>query len=223
MECTYDELRRDECLADVEDNLFAEQGGICAYTGIRLGLQPANSSFQRPRDVGFHIEHLTPQQHCEYGGDADYANMIACWPRPNIRIEPEYGARKKGNWPPPAEAESFVSPLRKDCSSRFEFNHRGEIKCSPHDMAATETIRNLGLDHKSLVELRRKAIQGALSPCGKPLTLQQANKLLATLDKEVETLDAGGRVHLMEFCFAIRPALVREIRKLEGIRGSRRQ
>lgn len=223
MECTYEELRRDACIVDVEDGLFAEQGGICAYTGLRLGLNRATSTSREPKGVGFHIEHITAQEHCGYGVDADYANMLACWPRPNCGFDPEFGARRKDNWPAPGQAASFVSPLRRDCSTRFTFDHRGKVSCSDEDAAATETIRELGLDHARLVELRRQSVNGALAPGGKPITLREAIKLLARLDNEVQQLDSGASVNLMEFCFVIRPALEREIRKLRGIRESRRQ
>lgn len=216
LECTYDELRRDKCLTDVEDSLFAEQGGICAYTGLRLHLRTEGH-----KGVGFHIEHLKPQQHCQYGQDADYINLVACWPRPNVGFEPAYGARSKRNWPSPQEGALFVSPLRPDCSSRFSFNHRGEITCAGNDVAAAETIRKIGLSHRSLVELRRLAIRGVLSPAGRALTLHNARTLLRELDADIRSLEAGRTVQLMEFAFAIHAALRREIRKLERIQGSR--
>ncbi|MFH0900746.1 MAG: hypothetical protein V2A73_08975 [Pseudomonadota bacterium] len=223
MDCTYSELRRSACVVDVEDSLFAEQGGICAYTGHRLRLQKADPNTNTARDVGFHIEHPTPQDYCtaqngDYGKDADYQNMVACWPRPNCGFEPAYGARRKGNWPSPQEEASFVSPLGSDCSARFMFNHRGEIACAiKGDQAAAKTIEEIGLDHKTLEELRRKAIRGAFNPSGRPLRLNEARRLQTQLDRDFQTLDAGGNVQLAAFCFVIRSALDREIRKLEGI------
>jgi uncharacterized protein (TIGR02646 family) len=222
LQCNYDELRRAPCWVEVENGLFHEQGGICAYTGLRLRLVNGNADNQPFREVDFHIEHLTPQEHCCYGEEAKYDNMVACWPKPNVSFEPKYGARKKGNWPPAQESSLFVSPLRHDCSDRFLFNHKGEIFTREGDEPAKETIRRLGLDHKELTALRRQEIIGVLNPRGKPIGLGAARKLRAALDREAADLDAGRSVQLMAFCFAIRPAIDRQIRKLEGIRGSRR-
>ena len=219
MDCTYESLRQSpDVLEKVEDRLLAEQGGICAYTGHRISIQPAIAGAGGERQVEFHIEHLIPQAHCAYGQDADYANIVACWPRPNCRFEPEYGARKKGDWPAPEEAASFVSPLRADCNERFRFNHRGEIEAANHDDQAVElTIERLGLKHKTLTSLRQQAIRGALAPNDRRIKLTTAKKLLSEMRESVEAVDGGAPVKLRAFCFAIEPALRREISKLEGI------
>jgi uncharacterized protein (TIGR02646 family) len=219
MECDYDSLRRfPNVLEVVEDGLFSEQGAICAYTGHRISLIPANQNAGITREVDFHIEHLTPRDHCVYGQKADYVNLVACWPRPNCGFEPAYGARKKGNWPAPAEQELFVSPLRPDCTSRFNFNHRGEISIARNnDVPAETTIEKLGLGHHTLTELRRNAIRGALNPASRQIKLSEARKLLALMQRDASQLNAGLAVKLLPFCFAIEPVLQREIRKLEGI------
>jgi uncharacterized protein (TIGR02646 family) len=197
---------------------LAEQGSLCAYTGQRIDLKsskPAAASF---REVDFHIEHLTPQAHGSQGQDTDYANLVACWPRPNCGFEPAYGARKKGDWPAPSEQSLFVSPLRADCSERFAFNRRGEIKpARAGDTAAETTISRLGLDHHTLATLRREAIRGALNPGLRPIRLAQARRLLNHLRSAAATVDSGGSTRLMPYCFAVEQALEREIRKLEAI------
>lgn len=221
MDCNYGELRRSpSVLQAVEDGLLAEQGGICAYTGHRISV---SRMARGRRDVDFHIEHLTAQDYCTeefeaYGKDADYQNIVACWPRPNCGFEPAYGAKRKQNWPKPEQAALFVSPLRANCSSRFRFNHRGEISsANPNDEAAKATITNLGLHHETLTELRRFAIRGALNPSERQIKLSAARRLLQTMQQANQTLNQGRRTTLMPFCFAIEPALRREIRKLEGI------
>jgi uncharacterized protein (TIGR02646 family) len=217
--CDYESLRNSpDVLVAVENGLLAEQGGICAYTGHQISVVLADPHSGAARDVNFHIEHLTPQKFCNYGQDTDYTNLLACWPRPNCGFEPEYGARKKDKWPSPAEQELFVSPLRLDCSSRFTFNHRGEIAAArDNDVPAETTIKKLGLDHHSLNELRRNAIQGALNPASRQIKLTDARKLLAHMQQAAAQLNAGISAKLAPFCFAIEPALQREIRKLEGI------
>jgi uncharacterized protein (TIGR02646 family) len=205
-------------LKAVEDGLLAEQGGICAYTGHRIAIKPANPHIGGSRDVNFHIEHLMPQDHNIYGQDTDYQNLVACWPQPNCGFEPAYGAKKKGNWPSPKEIELFLSPLRPDCSARFYFTQLGEIKpANPSDRAAEVTIEKLGLQHDTLKELRKAAIRGALNPRSCQIKLSEAKKLLTKMEQATELLNKGMATTLMPFCFAIEPALRREIRKLEGI------
>jgi len=219
MECTYEEMRRDgQVIEAVEDSLLVEQGGICAYTGHRIRITPADPASARVRDVDLHIEHLVPQHHCAYGQDTDYENMVACWPRPNCGFEPAYGARKKGSWPSPVDQALFVSPLRHDCSSRFTFHHRGGIAAAnPNDEAADQTVTRLGLNHDTLKALRREAIRGALNPRSRLIRLSEARRLLVQMERAASELNLGRSATLMPFCFAIEPALRREIRKLEGI------
>jgi uncharacterized protein (TIGR02646 family) len=225
MECNYDGMKSSpEAWQAVQNNLFAEQGGICAYTGHRIGLTLEDSDNAIQRDVDFHIEHLIPQKYCKpkydnYGKDADYDNLVACWPRPNCNFEPAYGAKKKDNWPSPTKQALFVSPLRADCSVRFRFDHRGNISATQNnDEAANETIKQLGLDHDTLTALRRAAIRGALNPASRQIKLADARKLLQKMQRDTDSMNQGSFAQLMPFFFAIQPALEREIRKLEAIR-----
>lgn len=219
MDCTYDEMRRQqEVLEAVEASLLAEQGSLCAYTGQRIDISFSKGEVGNNRSVDFHIEHLTPQARSSYGQDAEYANLVACWPRPNCGFEPSYGARKKGDWPSSAEQSRFVSPLRDDCSKRFVFNRRGEIKTAKvGDAAAELTIRRLALCDQTLTALRREAIRGALSPRSRPIRLSEAKRLLSYLRREAETVDGGGSARLIPYCFAIEQALEKEIKKLETL------
>ncbi len=212
MECTYEEMRKEPAvLKAVEEGLFQEQGGLCAYTGTKLEMEA------RVGGVDFHLEHLIPQTHCGYGQDAAYDNLVACWPRPNCEFEPMYGARKKGDWPSPAERHLFISPLDLSCSARFSFNRRGEISAATGDKAAETTIEKLGLQDPTLTALRANAIRGVLAPSTRQIKLNQARKLLSVMEADAAKLDRGESVRLQPYCFAIQQALVREIRKLEGI------
>lgn len=213
----YDAMRRAPAvIAAVNHRLFEEQGGICAYTGIRL-------TFLGDGEPWFHIEHLKAQDHCERGEDTDHGNMVACWPEPNRKIGVEYGAVKKGKWPLPADVAKFVSPLREDCSVRFAYKRKGEIEAvRADDAAAVDTIKELGLDHKELRALRREAIRGALEPKRRQwLKLAEARKIKAEMERAEAELNSGGNVSLRAFCFVINPVIDREFRKLEGIRNSR--
>jgi len=220
LECTYDEMRRTSAVLEaLEDNLVGEQGGICAYTGHQIRLTRANAAAGVQRTVDFHIEHLIPQAHCTYGQDADYSNLVACWPRPNCGFEPAYGAKRKGSWPSPNEQALFVSPLRADCTTRFKFNHLGKISATQEDdAAANRTIDRLGLYDATLTDLRRQAIRGALNPASRPIRLNEARRLLRGMERDSDDVNQGLFIQLKPFCFAIQPALEREIRKLEAIR-----
>lgn len=211
MECTYDELRRAPAVLEaVEEQLCAEQGGLCAYTGRGLSLSRGVGGERR---VGFHLEHLTPQMHCVYGQDADISNLVACWPPPNGPKAP-YGAHEKDHWPSPQEAHLFVSPLDPTCGQRLRFRANGVVEpANEQDEAAAETVRRLGLDHPTLVALRRGAIQGTLSPrMGQRLTAAQTRTLLQRLGQDEADLERGLPVRLREFCFALRHALERHLR-----------
>lgn len=218
MECTYDEMRRfPDVLEKVEDCLFAETGGICVYTGIRLSLDHVGEG-KKDRKVGLHIEHLNPQDHCGYGEDCDYRNLVACWPKPNCGFEPPFGARKKDCWPSPTERAKFVSPLRADCGRRFSFGPRGKISPTrANDSEAKDTIKKLGLDHKELTELRSEAVHGALSPGSRRIRLDEVKRDITSLERDFAELDAGRPIRLRAFAFAIHQALLREVKRLEAI------
>jgi uncharacterized protein (TIGR02646 family) len=218
MEGTYEEMRRDpRVLRAVEEGLFREQGGLCAYTGRRIRLETGTET----SEVDLHLEHVIPQAHCEHGQDTAYDNLVACWPRANYGTEPSYGARKKGDWPSPAERHLFLSPLDDSCSARFSFNHRGEISpAMPDDKAAETTIEKLGLQNAELTALRANAIRGVLFRNNRPIGRSEARRQLRVMKADAAKLDRGESVTLQPYCFAIQQALAREIKKLEGIRQS---
>lgn len=224
LECNYASLRQSPAvLKEVEDGLLSEQGKICAYTGHRISIVSTGNQADSNREVKFHIEHVLPQEHCGYGQDTDYSNMVACWPKPNCGFHPAYGAKRKDNWPTSVEQANFISPLRPDCSVRFKFDHKGGIEAAnSSDAAAIETIEKLGLNHKTLNDLRREAIWGALNPASRPIKLGEAQKLLSKMEQASATLNSGGTAELIPFCWAIEPALRREIRKLQGILAQKR-
>ena len=191
----------------VKDALVVEQGGLCAYTGIRIDGDRS------------HIEHLLPQAHCQRGQDVDYANIVACYPAPDAAYVP-YGALRKKDWPARDSLHLFVSPRSPRCEQRFVFNLRGEISAaSADDSAAKETIRRLGLGDSGLTARRREAIEATLGMFGKRpllLDLKSAKRRL----KQIEQAEAdAGR--LEQFCFVLKQALRKHIVRLEAIRQSK--
>ncbi len=188
--CSYRSLSVEAHKA-VKGSLIEEQGALCAYTGHRI------------RADSCHIEHLKSQAHCADEETVSYQNIVACYP---FSGHPGYGAKQKDNWPSPAEAALFVSPLSNGCEARFRFDAAGRITpASAADTAAIETIRRLRLDHSSLEKFRHEAVRPLLS-----LPMKAARSRLADLDQP------GGT--LTPFCFAVRQVLHRHIRRLESIR-----
>lgn len=192
---------------EIRRALVLEQRSICAYTGRRID------------EHSCHIEHLKPQVHCRNGEDVLYSNMVACVPAPNAPRLP-YGAHRKGSWPDPAQTPFFVSPLHS-CEARFSFTIRGEIQVANNsDQAARETIARLGLDHSRLTQLRKAAIDATLGvhPKGPgSLDLAKARKRLAGLIRAESTNGA-----LEPFCFALKQALEKHIKRLEAIQEQKR-
>ncbi|KAF0232370.1 MAG: hypothetical protein FD167_4748 [bacterium] len=135
--------------------LLKEQGWLCAYTG--QDIDSASS----------HIEHLKPQHYCKNGEDVDYHNLVACYPgidEKNGTTKPcLYGAIAKGKWPTPEEQEQFVSPLNKNCETRFYYLYSGKVKArSDIDDAAKKTIDKLKLNNDDLCHHRYLVIRGTL-------------------------------------------------------------
>lgn len=202
----YDAIRQSPNVVNcLLDSLLAEQGGLCAYTGRRIGRDSA------------HVEHLIPQAHCGRGQDVAYGNMAACWPQPN-GPHGQYGAHAKGGWPSPAGAAMFVSPLSNNCEARFGFNQRGEIKpANPADQAAAATIEKLKLDHKLLTALRGREIESVLGTM-RSLTLKEARQRLRSIQEAEAVLTGGAEVALDPYCFALQQALAHFIKAGERIR-----
>jgi len=197
---------------EIRQALMAEQRGLCAYTGRRID------------EDSCHIEHLKPQKHCLKGEDVSYSNMVACVPAPNAPDLP-YGARKKNSWPDPkipAQAALFVSPLQEGCEERFSFTLNGEIGASnPEDRSAKETISHLRLCHDQLTQLRKAAIDNTLGVHGKgpaSLDLSAARRRLAGLVRAESNTDP-----LEPFCFVLKQALEKHIKRLEAIRRNKKE
>lgn len=193
--------------------LLIEQGWICAYTGRRLA------------DESSHIEHLRPQKAWKEEHrvlDVAYSNLVACWPAPGHKPEPEDGARYKDNWPEPGQEFLFVSPLNPGCDDRFVFGTKGKISTKPGDKAAEETVRRLGLDGGVLTDLRRIAITSIVGK-DRSLSLADARTRLRDIETAEQQLKQGDEVKLDPYCFAVKQALQKHIRAVEGIRRSRRK
>jgi uncharacterized protein (TIGR02646 family) len=201
----YELLRQDSLVVTaLVAILLKEQGWLCAYTGIGIDENKC------------HIEHVKPQKHCTPDETVAYGNVVACYPAPNPKRKTPYGAEQKGHWPKDQESHLFVSPLDKTSETRFQFNLRGKVAAAnPKDAAATETIKQLGLNDKLLVDLRDGAIKGTLGK-NNIISIKDARKRLKFLQaQEGERLDP--------FWFVLKQALEKHIRRGEYIRASKKQ
>ena len=84
-----------------------------------------------------------------------------------------------------------ITPLNPSCEEQFSYDEEGHIYGETDD--AIETIETLGLDCKTLVNLRKAAI--------KPYIEQQLNK--DEWDKQVQKLLKRTNGLFLPFCFAV--------------------
>jgi len=179
--CGYSHMPGDVKRA-IKQRLLAEQGGLCCYTGLKVD------------EDGSHIEHFKPQSLCENHEDVDYVNLLAAYPGDNT-LKCPYGAHAKADW---YSAELLVSPLRRDCERRFRFDLLGQITPEDeNDQAAVETIKRLCLDHDSLTEMRKQAIDGTLFRRDHPLSVAHLQRLANSY------CERNHRQQFPEFCFVI--------------------
>jgi uncharacterized protein (TIGR02646 family) len=156
-----------------------------------------------------HIEHIKPESLCRAdnpGSDLDYENLVACFPAAGMPRRYRYGAQEKNDWWED-DGKDFISPLRHVCENRFSFDIKGNIKAVNGFYAAERTIQILGLDHPTLTEDRRGAIEEFIygEQRDEPLSFSQASRAIEVICQR----DVRHRFH--EFCTAIRDALVEHV------------
>jgi uncharacterized protein (TIGR02646 family) len=186
--------------------LVAEQGCLCAYTMKRIAVETS------------HVEHIKPESLCRaerVGSDLDYGNMVACFPREGMERRYRYGAQRKDNWWAKDGAD-FVSPLDRNCETRFRFDLEGNIAAV--GVAASTTVQVLRLDHPSLTEERRRVIEEFVygENGDSPLTEAKAKRAIQDICK----LDGADRFY--EFCVAIRDALGEHVKSLKKLAQKRK-
>jgi len=191
----------------LKEALLTEQGELCAYTMRRISMDSC------------HIEHIKPETLCRedlVGSDLDYRNMLACFPKEGMKTKFRYGAQEKGNWWADS-GKNFISPLAIQCESLITFNIEGKVTAYRNNKRAKQTIELLKLDHKSLIEDRKRAINEFIyghdgdSPISKN-SAQQAIDDITNL--------ANGKY--IEFCIAIKHALKEYILQLDKIATKRK-
>jgi uncharacterized protein (TIGR02646 family) len=178
-----------------------DQGGICAYTMVRVS-----------NDRG-HLEHLFPQKADppEVRNPLEaiqFENIVLCYPQPNATVEPGFGARKKDHWPSLAERNLFLKPTDPTCEDRIRYGSDGKIWATSDDDEATKTtIEKLELTHETLMAWRRES----LAPLRE---LREAS----LIKKRIAALRArGGEAE--EYCVAKWQVLERKLARVQAIRG----
>lgn len=183
----------------LKKSLIKEQGSLCAYTLKRIDLETC------------HVEHLKPESKCrkdEKGSDLYYDNMVACFPKEDLKHRYRYGAKQKDKW---WDEEKFISPLTTRCESLLSFDIKGNIIAVNNNTDAIITIDKLLLNHPTLVEERKRSITEFIY--GRDgislLTKAQAERAISEITKK----DKKG--NFVEFCVPIRCALLQYIMMLE--------
>ena len=164
----WNNLNTDE-KRELHHALMAEQGFICCYCEMRIGVDSS------------HIEHIHPRSREPVEKQLDYDNLLAScgresterrdWSQPVI---PRHCGVCKEDW---YDQTKFVSPLGDDCEECFRYAADGQIgptKARP--AAAKETIKRLALDIDKLRAMRGAAIDALLD---QPPDLAEIPRLIA--------------------------------------------
>jgi len=192
-------------VADVNAALVAEQGGLCAYTMIRITEATSHNEHLKPRSVS---KNEDPPKYSE---TTDYQNLVACYPNTSTSDRKcPFGADARGNvWDP----IMMITPLMGNCEVRFTFNAQGEIAhASDADEAAKWTIGTLRLNDGELQALRRQAVVSAgLNPAhSSALNARQARELAERI------CNRSAKGLFPPFCVAIRQVAIEYADKLEA-------
>lgn len=180
--CRYEQLTK-EVRAEVEEALLKDQGFLCCYTGIQISKRTCHFEHLKPRWVS----RLDKDDH----DDVKYENLLAAYPSGSC----SFGARSRDDW---YDMDLFVHPLMKQCDSKFVFDLDGNVEARQEgDIPAQTTIKKLNLNEKSLVEMRKKAIDEVLLPLSKA-------QLSRIVENGYSVRDGRGRYP--HFCFVIEQA-----------------
>ena len=224
-------------MEQVRQALLAEQSHLCAYT--MKPLRTPAECVERGNDTrdACHIEHVRPQSRRVDGEDIDYQNMVACFP-PSLNEQAcEFGAKYKDDFDPVTgryiardrmtkakhEVESlallgqFVAPFAQQVENHFSYSKTGEMAGTTDNGKLTVAVLNL--NHVHLVNDRRAAIKGALTPGGRRLSAAKARALAR------HCLQPDGRNCATPYCLAIAAAAmafaVQEEKRAARTRGAR--
>jgi uncharacterized protein (TIGR02646 family) len=158
--------------ADIRKARIADQGGICAYTMMRIDEDTS------------HNEHLVPRKVSKENGRVEetlnYRNIVACYPKREDKGGCGFGAAARG------VKKLAVTPLDPSCEQLIRYDRaNGKAEAAmPDDADITELVNDvLFLNHKTLIARRLEAVQyaGVGLKSSQPLTESQARRLAETI------------------------------------------
>lgn len=199
---SYKNVHSDE-RKPLKESLISEQGALCAYTMKRIDMETC------------HIEHIKPETVCraeKTGSDLDYQNMVACFPKEDLKHPYRYGAKQKDDWWED-EGKQFISPLTKRCETLLGFGLDGKVFAVDKNPDAVKTIKVIKLDHGTLTDERKRSITEFIYGSEGVSPLSRAKSVSAVDDIVKRNKDGS----FIEFCIAIRGALIEHIRQLDKI------
>ena len=135
--------------------------------------------------------------------------MVLC-AKGTYKKEFGFGESQKGNTI--VTAATFVSPLRRDCESRFVFHDDGSVGAAKaNDAAAKSTIDMLKLDSNEMRQARQRAIRAQVIGEGRrsPVSSAQARKLAESI------ANAAFGEPLPAFAIAVRQSALRFVKNHE--------
>jgi uncharacterized protein (TIGR02646 family) len=185
---------------EIRKSRIADQGGICAYTMMRIDEHTC------------HNEHLVPRSVSRENGvveqTLDYHNIVACYPKKEASGGCGFGAAVRGT------KELAATPLDPACEQRIRFD-RGNGRAEPTipgDSAISGLLNEvLRLNHPILLGRRLEAIEraGVGVRSNEPLSEARARSLARTI------LEHRRGRNLAPFCVAVAHAAVAHAKLIE--------
>jgi uncharacterized protein (TIGR02646 family) len=186
--------------AEIRKARIADQGGICAYTMMRID------------DASCHNEHVVPRSVSRKNGQVeqtlDYRNIVACFPKREDAGGCGFGAAARGT------KEMAITPLDPACEQRIRFD-RGTGRAepvNPGDNAISMLLNEvLFLNHDTLIGRRLDAIErGGVGVKSRESISEGQARLLA-----ITILEHRRGRHLAPFCVAVAHAAITHANVIE--------
>lgn len=195
-------------VAEIRRARILDQGGICAYTMMRID------------EESCHNEHIIPRSRSRAEGrmeeTLEYRNIVACYPKNDSEGACEFGAIARGT------RELAVTPLDAACEQRIAFSRTSgrADAANPTDQAVQEMCDEvLVLNHDALIQRRLEAFDraGVGTKSNSPISAPQAIALAASI------LEHRRGNLLAPFCVAISHAAKTHAELIEKVRQRRRR